>query len=71
MSFIARSRSKALGAKENVKGSITHEVAIGPNTPTNLQNQRSDHSGEFTRPIQQLDAFYKEFIKDIGAAPIQ
>jgi hypothetical protein len=58
MSFVARSRSKAVGATGGVGGIVNFNVDIGPGSGTNLQNVRSDHSGEFSRSIQQLQSFY-------------
>ena len=58
MAFIARSRSKALGAKEGVGGIVNFNVNIGPGSGTDLQDARPDHSGQFTRSIQQLHSFY-------------
>lgn len=60
MSFVARSRSKALGAKGGVHGVITENYDIGALSPTDLGEIRSDHSGEFTRRIQQLQPFYQK-----------
>ncbi|HRG55179.1 MAG TPA: hypothetical protein PLG56_04010, partial [Lacunisphaera sp.] len=59
MAFIARSRSKALGAKDGVGGIVNFNVNIGPGSGTDLQDARPDHSGEFTRSIQQLQDFYR------------
>ena len=68
MSFIARSRTAALGRIMTTGGSVGYNFDVGQGTPVNLGNQRSDHSGEFTRPIQQLNPFYK-FIYDVITLP--
>jgi hypothetical protein len=62
MAFIARSRSKALGAKDGVGGIVNFNVNIGPGSGTDLQDARPDHSGQFTRSIQQLQSFYGIFV---------
>lgn len=59
MSFVARSRSKALGARGDVNGVIRENYDIGIGSPTDLRDKRPDHSGEFTRRIQQLQPFYQ------------
>ena len=64
MSFIARSRTEALGRVSTV-GSITQNQNVGPGTtfPIPFGGTRDDHSGEFTRPIQQLNGFYNYLFK--------
>jgi len=59
MAFIARSRSKALGARQGVRGIIAENYNIGAGSLTNLGDERRDHSGEFERHIQQLHPFYQ------------
>ena len=58
VSFIARSRTEAVGALAT-GGSIENNFDVGDNSSTGLSNNRQDHSGEFTRPIQQLYPFYR------------
>jgi hypothetical protein len=65
MSFVARSRSKAAGAVAGIQGIVYTEVDLGPGSPTNLLATRADHSGEFTRDIQQLQSFYEELFNII------
>jgi len=60
MSFVARSRSKALGARAGVGGVIAENFNIGEGSATNLGDNRPDHSGEFTRSIQVLQPFYQK-----------
>jgi hypothetical protein len=59
MSFIARSRTEALG-RMATGGSILQNQNVGDGTtfPIPFGRTRDDHSGEFTRPIQQLNSFY-------------
>ncbi|HEY4301730.1 MAG TPA: hypothetical protein VGM73_12715 [Candidatus Didemnitutus sp.] len=70
MAFVARSRSKPLGGIVT-SGIIKNDVNIGTGTDTDLQDARSDHSGEFTRGIQQLQVFYRTVLVDIGGATTQ
>lgn len=58
MAFVARSRTTALG-RMSVAGGITNNLNVGQDTEFNFGDQRADHSGEFTRPIQLLDSFYR------------
>jgi hypothetical protein len=60
MSMIARSRTEAAG-RVATGGSIQagNNFDVGENSSTGLSKERPDHSGEFTRPIQQLYPFYK------------
>jgi hypothetical protein len=59
ISFIARSRTVALGAMAT-GGSINQNLNVGRGTdfPVPFLDSRDDHSGEFTRPIQQLKDFF-------------
>jgi hypothetical protein len=59
MSFIARSRTEALG-RVATGGSIGQNQNVGAGTTFDVPfgDARTDHSGEFTRPIQQLNSFY-------------
>ncbi|MDW8348638.1 MAG: hypothetical protein RML49_00010 [Verrucomicrobiae bacterium] len=62
MAFIARPRSQAVGSSANVGGSIHENVNIGPGSKSNFRDTESDHSGQFTRRIQQVQPFYDELI---------
>jgi hypothetical protein len=61
MAFVARPRSKALGARAGVGGLLlpVNNIDIGENSPTGLGDQRSDHSGLFSRSVQELQVFYQ------------
>jgi pimeloyl-ACP methyl ester carboxylesterase len=56
-SFVARSRTKAVGAIDYTGGPIGAQVSLRDNY--GFGNTRPDHSGQFTRNIQKLDALYK------------
>jgi hypothetical protein len=61
MAYVARPRSKAIGAEPN-------SSSVFPSL--NLQNygfgrDRTDHSGQFNRPTQQLNSFYKSIFDEI------
>jgi hypothetical protein len=58
MSFVARSRTKAAG-RITMGGSVGQNLNIGRNTPVGLQEERYDHSGQFTRSVQQLWPLYE------------
>jgi hypothetical protein len=57
MAMIARSRTEAVG-RVATGGSVGNNFDVGEGTAVNLSDKRPDHSGEFTRPIQQLSPFY-------------
>lgn len=58
MSFLARSRSKAVGARDSVHGSINAEINLHED-PYNFTKDQKEHSGQFNRTIQKADEFYK------------
>jgi hypothetical protein len=66
MAFIARTRTKAVGALPGVGGVVSWEVNLGEGTRFNFSRDRSDHSAQFNRNIQQTDAFYKEVFRYLG-----
>ncbi len=68
MAFIARTRTKAVGALAGVGGVVSQEVQLN-NTTYNFGATRSDHSAEFTRIIQQTVAFYQRVFDSVGAVP--
>ena len=55
--FVARSRSKAAGALDYAGGPIRANINLRDDY--GFGNTRPDHSGQFTRNIQKLDALYK------------
>jgi hypothetical protein len=67
MSFIARPRSEALCARDAETAGFT-----GFNLATEIPQygfgrERSDHSGQFQRPIQKNEFFYKMLLRKMGA----
>jgi hypothetical protein len=63
MSFVARPRSKAAGAEPHnvdVFGSV-----LDLRTACGFGRGVDDHSGQFTRPIQQLAVFYKRMLAEL------
>jgi len=69
IAFLARSRTEAVG-RVATGGSIniTRNFDVGESSSTGLGRERPDHSGEFARPIQQLNPFYA-FIYDVITRP--
>jgi len=63
MAFIARPRSKAVGALGATRGAVGLEVPIGPGTPSDFGDTQPDHSAQFARPIQGLQPFYQELLE--------
>jgi pimeloyl-ACP methyl ester carboxylesterase len=55
--FVARSRTKAVGAFPNGNAAFTQNVNLN-SAPYNFGRERPDHSGQFTRDIQKVDALY-------------
>jgi hypothetical protein len=68
MAFIARTRTKAVGALPSVGGVVSREVNLGV-APYNFGRNRADHSAQFNRNIQQTDAFYKTVFDAVRATP--
>jgi hypothetical protein len=66
MAFLARTRTKAVGALQGVGGAISREINLGEGTIFNFSRERPDHSAQFNRNIQQTDAFYKEVFRYLG-----
>ncbi len=62
MAFIARTRTKAVGALPSVGGVVFREVDLR-GAPYNFGRNRADHSAQFNRNIQHTDAFYKKVFK--------
>lgn len=55
--FVARSRTKAVGAFPNGSPVFFQNIDLSA-SPYNFGRERSDHSGQFTRDIQRVDALY-------------
>ncbi|MDP1581223.1 MAG: hypothetical protein Q8M02_13190 [Candidatus Didemnitutus sp.] len=65
-SFVSRSRTAAAGAISVTGGSIGagNNFNVGAGSTSAFGDERYDHSGQFTRPIQQASSFY-QFVYDI------
>ncbi len=60
VSFVARPRSQAAGADPN-SASVFGGATDLSRSPYSFGRDLSDHSGEFTRPLQQVWSLYKNF----------
>jgi hypothetical protein len=63
MSFVARPRSKAAGSElhnATIFGSV-----VNLESSCNFGAGFDDHGGQFMRPIQQLDTFYRRFVDEL------
>ena len=56
--FVARSRTKAVGALDHAGGPVGTKINLRDDY--GLGRERLDHSGQFTRNVQKLDALYKK-----------
>jgi hypothetical protein len=63
MAFVARPRSKSAGAEGNT--SLVFPSSFDLQGACNFGRQRDDHSGQFTRRIQQLSNFYDRVFSEI------
>jgi pimeloyl-ACP methyl ester carboxylesterase len=63
MSFVARPRSKAVGALADVGGTITSQVDLNANF--GFDRNRDEHSAEFNWNIQRVGGFYSELLSDL------
>jgi hypothetical protein len=61
-SFVARSRTKAVGAFPEGNLAFTQNINLS-SPPFHFGRERSDHSGQFTRNIQNVDALYNALCK--------
>ncbi len=64
MSFIARPHSEALGVR-NTSGFVGYDLA-DDSLPYPFGRIRTEHSGQFQRPIQKTEAFYKKLLQSMG-----
>jgi hypothetical protein len=62
--LVARSRSKAVGAQGGLHGSIVGEVDLA--TKFGFGNVRSEHSAQFSRPIQTVEPYWHEVVRVIN-----
>ena len=63
-SMLARSRSRAVGAQNNVGGIIGNQIDLGARF--GFGDSRSEHSAQFTRPLQSVWGYYDELILGFG-----
>jgi len=63
MSFVARPRSKAIGAEPN--SAVIFPNSINLQTDYSFGPADSDHSGQFNRRIQQVSGIYKTIFDEI------
>lgn len=64
LAFVARSRSRALGAEPNVMGQFSTSDLINLSN-LGLKETRPDHSGQFNRPIQETFAIFKSIQNEL------
>jgi pimeloyl-ACP methyl ester carboxylesterase len=67
MSFVARPRSQAVGAGNY----IGTPIDVGEGSTSAFSRERSDHSGQFNRNIQNLNPFYQQFVEQLRLTPNQ
>ena len=67
MSFIARPRSEALGGRGGVAGFTNFDLKQ-PSLPYPFGTDRTDHSGQYQRPIQKTHFFFNTLLDsmDVG-----
>ncbi|MBX3734382.1 MAG: hypothetical protein KF791_17540, partial [Verrucomicrobiae bacterium] len=61
LAFIARSRTKALGAEPATRGSLSTDSHINLEQ-FGLRRARSDHSGQFMRTAQETSALFQSIV---------
>lgn len=62
MSFVARPRSEAAGASDLVGGRIGSRFNVGEGSGSNFGRSSADHGGQFSRRIQQTQAYYENLL---------
>lgn len=67
MTFVSRSRTRAVGALADVQGPIHGEVDI--NADFDFSDSREDHSGQFYRNIQDVYRFYVQLLRSFNINP--
>lgn len=63
IAFVGRSRSRALGAMTNAMGRINETVQL--DVDFGFTSNRSDHSAQFNRDIQDVAGFYQRLIEEL------
>ena len=69
MSFVARPRSKAVGAQPSVGGVIYVLSEVNLNVNFGFDNKWDEHSAQFNWNIQRLNTFYAELLSEIFPQP--
>jgi hypothetical protein len=64
MPFIARPRSKAVGALQGVSGMI-HGGEVDLTANFNFRGAEEEHSAQFNWNIQRLDGFYSQLLENL------
>ena len=66
MSFIARPLSEALGARKGPTAGFNEFNLADQSLPYSFGNVRTEHSGQFQRPIQKTEFFYHNMLQKMG-----
>jgi len=62
MSMVARSRTHAVGAQNNVAGPMNSTAAVDLKASFGFGTTRQEHSAEFDRPIQSVIGYYQKLL---------
>jgi hypothetical protein len=66
MSFIARPLSEALGARDEPTAGFEGFNLADQSLPYPFRDVRTEHSGQFQRPIQKTEFFYNKLLRKMG-----
>jgi hypothetical protein len=69
MSLVARPRSKAVGARDSVQGSINNEFDLSSGN-LDFNTSSDDHGGQVSRSIQQVWTYYNRLGRELEVIPI-
>ena len=64
MAFCARPHTYAIGAQPDVHGAIGG-TEVDMHVQFGFGDTAADHSGQYTRPLQQVSAFYSRLLEKI------
>jgi len=70
MAYVAKSPTKTVGAEGRTRGAIDKGVNLRSNNyslPGDINGFKDEHSAEFTRNIQELQAFYRTLMNQLSA----
>jgi hypothetical protein len=65
MAFVARTRTKAVGAMPGVGGIVSQDIDLSEGTIYDFKRIRADHSAQFTRRVQDVQAFYRTVFEKV------